>query len=159
MCPGFTMNYELNIGSRYRVFSGHNTSRHTRFTVFSYFKNILIGELGSRVFFSRKSPFKPSFFHGIMNVIFVCAKKKMVWVYTSPIIAGMTNKNTFWYWSSIKYIGNSVCELCSTIKSKLTVTLAVFKSVPVPTPVDLVFYNLTHKPFHSGYVLQGVTYF
>lgn len=81
----------------------------------------------------------------ISNIIGLCAKIEMVWVYTNWIIAFMQNANSFRNLANMNLPRNSMCFTSSRIKINLPVTVTIKACSPKPTCSG--FFNFFKEPF------------
>jgi len=104
MLPRFFVNYGFYCAHFYSKFRCDFLKWNFIFSHFSYLINIGIIQYGKRVFFSY---FPSSFRNAISGVIYWFSQKKMSWFYAGRIVAFMTNKVSFWYFSIMEFPGKS----------------------------------------------------
>lgn len=79
------------------------------------------------------------FYKHIIHIFLMSAKKQMLWVNASPIVARVANAHTFRDFTFANHIGRSVrtCSF-SFCKTKLSISMRMFTSNPFPTIVNIV---------------------
>ena len=88
--------------------------------------------------------------HSILNIVFLCSKKQVVWANAFSVVALMANKKTFWYLSVAKSVRKTMCVKVFLFgKRKYTVSL--LPNIPLPLPTKLTLNNFFPKPFFNSH--------
>lgn len=93
----------------------------------------------------------PSFFNHIVRVVLWSTKKKMCRVYTSGIVATMTNKHAFGNRAIMKFIGDTMGK-GSRIRTHSNKTISLFAARTCPEPTSISFVNFDPKSFRQWFI-------
>lgn len=94
-----------------------------------------------------------TFLNHIFHVVVVTTKKQVIRIYTSWIVALMTNKATAWYWSKMNFPRNSAGNCVSSgvvfsaANTKPRISMVINLSGPFPTSVKRNKNHLVHESF------------
>ena len=108
---------------------------------FSYFKNLGGNQLMLRSILAMAYSV---FFRSISNIVFLRSYSKVLWIYTSWIVATVKNKFSYWNFAKDKFITKTVGKLFA----KFSITITSFTSLPKPTRFR--FFDFSPKPFLSS---------
>lgn len=97
--------------------------------------------------------FCSSFFKHISRVIEMCAKKQMVWIYASRIVAAMTNQKIFSNWSMMNFIRKTMGFFRFAFYFDTPIAACKFTSNPLPTGMKRNEFNSFKKALHLASIL------
>lgn len=143
--------------SEHQANSSKTESRISRINVTNLFC-LFLGKFGFWTVRSFKGHARiTAFIDHILNVLFLAAKKKMVGVYASSVIAFVKNIHTFWD----RAIGHLPRESMGRgrngfvlgVSPKVAVSTSPFYALPEPTGVG--FINFAKKTFNELFVMHN----
>ncbi len=142
MFPMFSTSNITDGRMTYSIFTTYNERISW---IISYFQNLFLGEFGMTVPCSLWASLS-TFFNGILVIIGISPKKKMIWVDTSRSIAVMKNKTSL---GDCPFIQNPRCTMYKGIifGSKCPISLTVNCGSPQPTTRHWFWYNILFKSF------------
>lgn len=96
---------------------------------------LFLGEFGVSMFRAAQGYCSALFFH-VLHIIAVCAKKEVVGVHASPVVAFMQNIQTVRYITVEDNPRGSVCSYCLPFVRKAPIfIIGAFASSPFPTTI------------------------
>lgn len=117
---------------------------------------------GNYIFFCKHRPAmsfakkinSAAFFNHISDILGLCSKPQVGWVYTSGVVTGMANTRLFWHRAYKKLIGYSVGFAHFAIKEKLSVSMLI--RACLPRPASISNRNFAHKPVVRRVHINGL---
>jgi hypothetical protein len=96
--------------------------------------NLDVGNLRIRVSLTDR---KPMALHRILSIVFVRTNFEMIGSHAGPMIAFVSNYQTFWHWSVMQFIRVYVCRLVVTFFAKTNLPVIAISTIPEPTTITL----------------------
>lgn len=123
---------------------------------FSYFKNIRFIKFCHAVFRS-KMIYSSSFFGHISDIVDLCSKPEMFWIYTCRIIASMKASLAFFYFSVMHFIRHPMGRQCSSriTHSNGSISTRIFRTKPYPAGAG--FIDFIPESFHCLELSQPIS--
>lgn len=92
--------------------------------------DICISKLGSRAGYAAKLS---ALCNLIGHVIRLCSEKQMLRVHTGTIVAPMTDIDSLWNRTAMKFVRKAVCVHHAAITSKCAISISELRCCPFPT--------------------------